>query len=211
MATYLRVPVALENTILLAPSQKPPPSPPAAQNEPRRCLSAPPRPTASTVRWIHLMRNSEAPGWCREASYRALWTVGGPSAVPATEGVLSDDFVAPAPACSDTRGNLRPWYRSFTPRLTRSREGYGRRRPHRRDRYATNQGSRGGGGGWWWWRSIRRPRSAAGGPPTHPPDGSFAARTRRVGAVLGGPLALAAPSPRPFDLRWAGTLFGQAG
>ena len=58
---------------------------------------------------------------------------------------------------------------------------------------------------------ICRPRSAAGGPSPHPLGGPFAARTRRVGAVLCGPLALAAPSQRPFDLRWAGTLFGQAG
>ena len=200
-----------QNTILLASSKK-------AQILPssltKHVLVLPihpnRRPTAGTARCMHLVGGSDARGWCREAQLPPLedsWrAVSG-----ASEGVLSDDFVAPAPTCSDTRGHLQLRYRGFTPRLCRSREGAGRRGPLRHDRCAANQGSRGGGGGWWWWRSIRRPRSAAGGPPTHPPDGPFAARTRRVGAVLGGPLALAAPSPRPFDRRWAGTLFGQAG
>ena len=129
-----------QNTILLASGQKVPILPSSFTKQVWALSIHPiPRPTAGTTRCMHLVGDSDAPGWCREASYRALWTVGGPSAVP--QGVLSDGFVAPAPACSDTRGNSRPRNRSFTPRLTRSREGHGRRRPHRRDRYATNQDS----------------------------------------------------------------------
>ena len=97
-------------------------------------------PTAGTAHCMHLVGGSDARGWWREAQLpplEASWrAVSG-----ASEGVLSDDFVAPAPTYASAREHLRPRYRGPTSRASLSREGHGRRRPHRRDRYATNQGS----------------------------------------------------------------------
>lgn len=122
---------------------------------PRRTTQAPPAAYPPTLAPPPAPRVEHAPwaspmplGGAVRPSYRALY--GQLRAVRgASEGVLSDNFVAPAPTCSDTRGHFRPRCRGFTPRSTRSREGHGRRRPHRRDRYAANQGSGGGDGGGW--------------------------------------------------------------
>ena len=116
-------------------------SPPAAYPP---TLAPPPAPRVEHAPWASPMPL----GGAVRPSYRALY--GQLRAVRgASEGVLSDNFVAPAPTCSDTRGHFRPRCRGFTPRSTRSREGHGRRRPHRRDRYAANQGSGGGDEGGW--------------------------------------------------------------
>ena len=72
-----------QNTILLASGQKVPILPSSFTKQVWALSIHPtPRPTAGTTRCMHPVSDSDAPGWCREASYRALWTVGGPSAVP---------------------------------------------------------------------------------------------------------------------------------
>lgn len=101
---------ALENTILLAPSQKPPPSPSSRTEQAHRSLPAPSRPTAGTACWIHLVGFSEAPGWCHEASYYALWQVGGSSAAQLERAERRF-------RC--TRTNLREHPRAFTTALPR--------------------------------------------------------------------------------------------
>jgi len=59
------------------------------------------------------MRNSEAPGWCREASYRASWQVGGPSA--ALEGLQQ----RAERRFRRTRTDLREYPQAFATALTR--------------------------------------------------------------------------------------------
>ena len=114
MATYLRVPVRSKTRFCLHPVKKAVknhrPRPLAAHNKPRRYLPAPSRPTAGTARWIHLMGDSEALGWYHEASYCALWQVGGSSAAQLERAERR---------FRRTRTNLREYPRAFTTALPR--------------------------------------------------------------------------------------------
>ena len=107
-------------------------------------LAPPPAPRVEHASWASPMPL----GGAVRPSYRALY--GQLRAVRgASEGVLSDDFVALAPTYASAREHLRPRYRGPTSRASLSREGHGRRGPLRHDRYAANQGSGGGDGGGW--------------------------------------------------------------